>query len=82
MCFKTRQTDKANHQIVVYRRILTQEQQDSGECTGPLGHPEFAEDEVDGGRDERAAEGGQQPQREHGHVVAVLHTDLLELKLQ
>ena len=61
---------------------LTKEKQHPGERARPLGYPELAEYEVDGGRDEGAAEGGQEAEGEDGHVVAVLHADLLELELK
>ena len=63
-------------------RIFTQEKQDPCEGARPLGDPELAEYEVDGGRDEGAAEGGQEAQGEDGHVLVILHADLLELELQ
>ena len=62
--------------------VLTQQEQDPRKGPRPLGYPELCQYEVDCGGGEGAAQCRQEPQGEHRHVLAVLHADLLALKLE
>ena len=63
------------------KNLVTEQHEDSGQRPRPLGQPELAEDEVDGGREEGSGQGRQEPQGGHGHVLSVLDADLFEVKL-